>query len=121
MRLVVACCSVSIALALAGCASQATAPAPSLPMSFDNGVGSQYGNYASHRDGETRGPAGERCMIFDWDRPLSKNLAVRARSESCPSKDHPGQAVSTELSRTIIPMSESDLAAKHPTQYGLRQ
>lgn len=116
MRLMLACCSLSIALVLSGCASQRTASAPSLPTTVDNGIGSEYGNYASQRDGETRGPAGERCVIFDWDRPLAKNLAVRARSESCESKDHPGEAVSTELSRTVIPMSESTLAAKHASK-----
>lgn len=116
MRLVLACCSLSIALALFGCASQGTAPAPSLPPTVDNGIGSEYGNYASQRAGETRGPAGERCVFYNWDRPLAKNLAVRARSESCALKDHPDRAVSTELSRTVIPMSESTLAAKHASQ-----
>src|SRR5258708_471319 len=66
MRLVVACCSVSIALALSGCSST---PAANLPPGVGNGVGSQYGNYAAQMDGEMRGPSGERCVIFNWDRP----------------------------------------------------
>jgi hypothetical protein len=110
MRLVVACCSVSLALALSGCAS---APAVDVPMSVGNGVGSQYGNYAAQMDGEMRGPAGERCVIFNWDRPLTKDLAMRLRSASCESKEHPGWMVATEISRTVIPISESNLKDEH--------
>jgi hypothetical protein len=106
MRLVVACCSASIALALSGCSST---PAANLPMSVGNGVGSQYGNYAAQMDGEMRGPSGERCVIFNWDRPLTKDLAVRLRSASCESQERPGWMVAREISRTVIPMSESNL------------
>lgn len=117
MRLVVACCSVSIALALSGCSSTRnagsekgeTAPAANLPLSVGNGVGSQYGNYAAQTDGEMRGPSGERCVIFNWDRPLTKDLAIRLRSASCESKERPGMMVCMEISRTVIPMSESNL------------
>ena len=106
MRLVVACCSVSIASALSGCAStQAVNP----PLSVGNGVGSEYGNYAAQVDGEMRGPSGERCVIFNWDRPLTKDLAIRYRSLSCESKERPGWMVGTEIARTVIPMSESNL------------
>ena len=106
MRLVVACCSVSIALALSGCSST---PAANLPPGVGNGVGSQYGNYAAQMDGEMRGPSGERCVIFNWDRPLTKDLAMRLRSASCESKERPGWMVGTEISRAIIPISESNL------------
>ncbi len=106
MRLAVACCSVSIALALSGCSSP---PAANLPPSVGNGVGSQYGNYAAQMDGETRGPSGERCVIFNWDRPLTKDLAVRLRSASCETKERPGWMVGTEISRTVIPMAESNM------------
>ena len=106
MRLVVACCSVSIALALSGCSSTPTA---NLPMSVGNGLGSQYGNHAAQMDGEMRGPSGERCVIFNWDRPLTKGLAIRLRSASCESKERPGWMVCTEISRTVIPISESNL------------
>ena len=109
MRLAVACCSASIALALSGCSSTGTAPAADLPLSVGNGVGSQYGNYAAQMDGEMRGPSGERCVIFNWDRPLTKALAIRVRSASCESKEHPGWMVCTEISRTVIPISESNL------------
>ena len=106
MRLVVACCSLSMALALSGCSST---PAANLPLSIGNGVGSQYGNYAAQMDGETRGPSGERCVIFNWDRPLTKDLAVRLRSASCETKERPGWMVGTEISRTVIPMAESNM------------
>jgi hypothetical protein len=78
-------------------------------MSVGNGVGSQYGNYAAQMDGEMRGPSGERCVIFNWDRPLTKDFVIRLRSASCESKERPGWMVCTEISRTIIPMSESNL------------
>ncbi|MDB5410201.1 MAG: hypothetical protein JWL84_5113 [Rhodospirillales bacterium] len=106
MRLVVACCFVSIALALSGCSST---PAANLPLSVGDGVGSQYGNYAGQMDGEMSGPSGERCVIFNWDRSLTKDLAIRLRSASCESKEHPGWMVSTEISRTVIPISESNV------------
>jgi len=108
MRLAVVGCAGSIGLALCGCAS---APPPVLPpLSVEHGLGSEHGNYAAQADGEMRGPAGERCVVFNWDRPLSNGMVVRLRSASCESKDHPGRMVATELSRTIIPMAESNLA-----------
>lgn len=120
MRLVVACCALSIAVAAAGCSSTGTdagkpaepAPAAPLPLSVGNGVGSQYGNYAAEADGETRGPAGERCVVFNWDRPLTPDLALRVRSESCESKERPGWMLCRELSRTVIPIAASNLKAE---------
>ena len=109
MRLVVACCSGSIAMALSGCASTETAPASALPLSVGHGAGSQYGNYAAQLDGVMRGPEGERCFVFNWDRPLTKDLAIRLRSASCETKERPGRLVARELSRTVIPISESNL------------
>jgi hypothetical protein len=108
MRLAVACCS--LALALSGCSSpKEAAPAAELPPSVGNGVGSQYGNYAARPEGEMRGPSGEPCVVFDWDRPLTRDLAVRVRSASCESQERPGRMVSREISRTVIPISESNL------------
>jgi hypothetical protein len=107
MRLLVACCILST---LAACSSgEQPAPTATLPPSVGNGTGSQYGNYAARADGEMRGPSGERCVIFNWDRPLSKGLAVRLRSASCDSLERPGWMVSREISRTVIPISESNL------------
>ena len=105
MRLVIACFSASIALG--GCAS--SPPAPGLPMSVGNGVGSQYGNYAAQSDGEMLRPSGERCVVFNWDRPLTKDLVLRLRSASCDSAERPGWMVSREISRTVIPIAESNL------------
>jgi hypothetical protein len=106
MKLWIACCSVLIELALSGCSSS---PVADPPLSVGNGVGSQYGNYSAQMDGETVGSSGERCVIFNWDRPLTKGLAIRLRSASCESKERPGWMVCTEISRTVIPISESNL------------
>jgi len=84
-------------------------PPIDLPLAVNNGRGSQYGNYAAQPDGEMRGPDGERCVIFNWDRPLTKDLAIRLRSASCESKEYPGRMVCHEISRTVIPLSESNL------------
>lgn len=110
MRRVVACGSMTIALALFACSpTQETVPAARLPLSIGDGVGSQYGNYSAQIAGETRGPSGERCVIFNWDRPLTKDLAVRLQSSSCESRERPGWMISREISRTVIPISESNL------------
>jgi hypothetical protein len=108
MRLAIVCCMISTMLVLAGCSSR-SAPVVDPPFSVGNGVGSQYGNYAAQMDGEMRGASGEDCVIFNRDRPLTKDLATRLRSASCESKEQPGRMVSTELSRTVIPLSESNL------------
>jgi hypothetical protein len=106
MKLWIACCSVLIELALSGCSSS---PVADPPLSVGNGVGSQYGNYSAQMDGETVGSSGERCVIFNWDRPLTKGLAIRLRSASCESKERPGAMVCSEISRTVIPISASNL------------
>ena len=107
MRLVGVCCSI---LALFGCATPPTASLPpSLPLSVGNGTGSQYGNYGAKLEGEMQGPSGEHCVIYNWDRPLTADLAVRLRSSSCDSLERPGWMVCKELSRTVIPMAESNL------------
>jgi hypothetical protein len=104
MRLMAALCSLSVTIAMSGCSSTGRAP-----LSFGNGLGSEYGNYAAQIDGEMRGPSGERCVIFNWDRPLTKDLIVRLRSASCESKAHPHWMECMEISRTVLPMSESNL------------
>jgi hypothetical protein len=107
MRLVVACFTVT--MALSGCTSAPPPPAPDLPLSVGNGIGSEHGNYAARLDGEMRGPSGERCVIYNWDRPLTKDLAVRLRSSSCDAKERPGWMLAKEISRTVIPIAESNL------------
>lgn len=111
MRPVVACCSAFLASALAGCVAPPAAEPPQadLPTTIGNGAGSQHGNYAAVIDGETRGPSGEHCVIFNWDRPLANGLALRLRSASCESRERPGWRVAREISRTVIPLSRSNL------------
>jgi hypothetical protein len=92
-----------------GDASKGAAPVLDLPLSVGNGMGSQNGNYVAQLDGEMRGPDGERCVIFNWDRPLTKDLAIRLRSASCESKERPDKMVCREISRTLIPLSESNV------------
>ncbi len=104
MRLVIACCSVAIGLALSDCSSTRA-----LPFTIGNGLGEQYGNYGAQVAGEMRGPSGERCVLFNWDRPLTKDLAIRYTSASCDATERPGRMVCREISRTVIPMSESYL------------
>jgi hypothetical protein len=73
-------------------------------------VGSEHGNYPTEEAGETRGPDGERCVLFNWDRPLTPELAVRYRSMSCESKDRPGGwMLPKDLGHVIIPIGESNL------------
>ncbi|HVJ42379.1 MAG TPA: hypothetical protein VM639_12830 [Dongiaceae bacterium] len=104
---------ISIAAAFSGCAAgkappAALPPAPP-PPSVGNGIGSQYGNYAAQAAGEMHGPAGERCVVFNWDRPLTKDFVLRLTSASCESAERPGWMIARELSRTVIPMSQSYL------------
>ena len=110
MRPLVAWCGVGVAVLMAGCASSEPPPtAPPLPPSVDNGLGSAHGNYAAQEGGEMRGEAGERCVVYDWDRPLNATLALRLRSASCESQERPGWMVSREIARTVIPLGESNL------------
>jgi hypothetical protein len=93
-------------VALSGCSSK---PVADPPLNVDNGLGSQYGNYSAQMDGETVGSSGERCVLFNWDRPLTNGLVIRLRSASCESKERPGWMVCSEISRTVIPISASNL------------
>jgi hypothetical protein len=110
MKLAMACCGLLLTGAVSGCA-QTTGPPPprDRPTNVGNGIGSQFGNYAAKRDGEMRSPTGELCSIFNWDRPVMPGFALRVRSASCDSKENPGRMEAMELSRTLIPISESNL------------
>ena len=103
--------SVLSVLAVAGCG---TAPptGPVLPPAVDNGHGSQFGNYGAQEDGEFTGEHGERCVAFNWDRPIGDGKAIRIRSASCDSAERPGWMVCHDISRTVIPIAESNLAAE---------
>lgn len=106
-----------LAATLAGCAGspedQAATPGASVPPPAAP-IGSQRGNYADQPVGEVRGPVGERCVLSNWDRPLTKDLVLRIQSAACESHDHPGEMVSHEVSRTVIPLSESNLKDADP-------
>ena len=106
------------ALVLSACSSSPPppvspppAPALDLPLAVNRGLGSQYGNYAAQEEREERGPDGQRCVIYNWDRPLTRDLAIRLKSASCESKEAPGLYTSHEISRIVIPISESTLWA----------
>ena len=98
---------------IASCAGKPAAPppppAPALPFYVGSGAGSEHGNYASHESGEMIAPDGSRCITYVWDRPIDAQYALRLRSASCPSKERPGLYVATELERTIIPRSASEV------------
>ena len=99
------------AFLITGCASKAPS-GPLLPPSIGNGHGSQYGNYAAEPDGEFTGEHGERCVAFNWDRPIGGGLAIRIRSASCDSAERPGWMTCHDISRTVIPIAESNLAVR---------
>jgi hypothetical protein len=104
------------ALGLASCAS--TPPqksSPALPFDVGNGVGSQFGNYEMRPAGETHDAAGNRCVTFNWDRPLNRDFAIRYTSESCSSKEHPDWRTATPYVRTVIPISQSYLSGYQAT------
>lgn len=111
MRLAAACCV--MALVLAGCSStevfEPPASAPALPLDRGDGAGSQYGNYGGSFDGETKSPAGERCYVFNWDRPLNRDFAIRYTSASSESKEHPNWMTTTSFTRKVIPIAQSNL------------
>jgi hypothetical protein len=110
MRLAIAC--FAGAVVLSGCAStndSQTALSGSLPPDVGNGIGSQYGNYEMRPAGETHDSAGDRCVIFNWDRPLNKDFVIRYTSASCESKEHPVWMTTTKYTREVIPISQSSL------------
>jgi hypothetical protein len=110
MRPAVAWGAAALALALSGCASTPVpAPPPELPPDVGNGQGSQYGNYAAQEDGEMRLPTGERCVVYNWDRPFTKGYVIRYRSASCESTERAGWMVARDLGHTIVPIAESNL------------
>jgi hypothetical protein len=93
-------------MALSGCASH-VAP-PILPINIGGGLPGQYGEYASMPAGEMQNASGQHCMLFNWDRPLP-NGVIRVTSASCPSQTHPGMFVASQIARSYIPLSQSNL------------
>jgi hypothetical protein len=99
--------------AASGCADQREAPAkPDLPFYVGGGAGSQFGNYAASVAGEMIDKSGRRCVVFNWDRPLSQDSVLRLRSASCEISKEPGPMLPIDLGREIIPMSASYLSAQ---------
>jgi hypothetical protein len=97
----------------AACAAPETTP-DTLPPNVDGGLGSQFGNYAAVQGEDITNADGERCVVWNWDRPISGGQAVRVRSASCPSHERPGRMVAVELDRTVIPLAASNLAHQTP-------
>lgn len=65
--------------------------------------------------GETRDAAGNRCTIFNWDRPFNRSYVIRYMSESCDSPEHTWKTP-TPYVRSVIPLSESTLGSEqNPT------
>lgn len=105
-----------VAMALIGCSSAPQPPAltptaavPELPPDIGNGIGSQFGNYTGKLGGDAQGPAGQHCVVFNWDRPLNKDFAIRYSSLSC---DQPGQEwkTTTTYTRSVVPISQGTFA-----------
>lgn len=107
MKLIIVCGA--IVFALSACTSRLPLAAGGLPAEVDNGIGSQYGNYEMTPAGETKNAAGNRCVIFNWDRPLNRNFVIRYSTESCESKEHPVWMSATPYVRSVIPISQSNL------------
>lgn len=100
-------------LIVASCTGKQAPPpppaTPAAPFYVGAGRGSEHGNYASHPSGEMTGPEGTHCITYVWDRPVDAHYALRLRSASCESREHPGLYVAHELDRTLIPLAESEI------------
>jgi hypothetical protein len=109
MRPAIVCSALALALSACSSTNVPLSPAAQLPPDVANGAGSQHGNYEMVPAGETRDAAGDRCYIYNWDRPLNKNYAIRYSSASCESKAHPIWMSTTPYVRSIVPLSQSNL------------
>lgn len=112
MRRTLAWCVLATALSACSSTQSPDSSAARLPLSVGNGIGSQYGNYAMRPGGETQDAEGNRCYVFNWDRPLNGRFAIRYTSSSCESKVHPIWMSATPYVRTVIPIGESNLQAE---------
>jgi hypothetical protein len=99
--------SVWCVIVLASACSNLNQPKPP-PFTVGGGKGSEFGNYAAASVGEIT-LDGERCRVWNWDRPLSSNEVLRYRSASCPSKEFPGRFVARGLGATMVPLADSAL------------
>jgi hypothetical protein len=83
--------------------------APALPPSIGNGIGSEFGNYGGKLAGDAKGPAGQHCMVFNWDRPLNRDFAIRYSSLSCDQEGREWKTTTT-YTRSVIPIAQSTFA-----------
>jgi len=96
----------ALASALAACAAlESSKP---LPPTIGGGKGSEFGNYAATAAG-TVTIDGQRCYVWNWDRPFAPGKVLRYRSASCPSTEFPGRFIAIDLDHSIVPLAESDL------------
>jgi len=95
---------------LADCA---TNPPRELPFTVGGGLGSQHGNYAATLSSEVFTDArGDRCAVWNWDRPISASLVLRLRSASCPDIRNPKRMIGVELGAQVVPMAKSGLSGQ---------
>ncbi|HVJ53966.1 MAG TPA: hypothetical protein VM689_15970 [Aliidongia sp.] len=99
-------------LAASSCSTGVT-NSPGLPAEVGGGRGSQFGNYATVVAGETV-IGGERCILYNWDRPLPDGRVLRYRSASCFLPN--GRARAIGLDSSIVPMTESELRFEAPVE-----
>ena len=60
-----------------------------LPLDVGNGIGSQLGNYGMQPAGAAQDASGDRCVVFNRDRPLNKEFAIRYTTGIVQIKVHP--------------------------------
>ena len=95
---------------LADCISN---PPRELPFTVGGGLGSQHGNYAATLSSEAFIDArGDRCPVWNWDRPISASLVLRLRSASCPDSRNPKRMIGVELGAQVVPMAKSGLSGQ---------
>jgi len=95
---------------LADCTSN---PVRELPFTVGGGLGSQHGNYAATLSSEVFTDArGDRCPVWNWDRPISAALVLRLRSASCPDSRNPKRMIGVELGAQVVPMAKSGLSGQ---------
>ena len=105
----------ALASLLAACST--AEPPKRLPPTVGGGHGSEFGNYAATAAGEVM-IDGQRCYVWNWDRPFSPGRVLRYRSASCPSAEFPGRYIAIDLGHSIVPLAESELRFEQPAAPG---
>ena len=95
---------------LAGCSAN---PPRELPFTVGGGLGSQHGNYAATLSSDVFIDArGDRCPVWNWDRPISASLVLRLRSASCPDSRNSKRMIGVELGAQVVPTANSGLSGQ---------